>query len=851
MLGLATGAAELFPLSTSELLLHGGLTVVKATLVMVGALGLSLLLRRSSAASRHALWTGTIVALLALPFLPAVTGSLPGIPVPVLEQPAPHPGGDPADSMASGIGFGLDSDAAGTPATGPAHDSTSDSAESMASGIGLGLGSHRAGPATSSRGADSDGSPTAAAAGGTGATEAAGAASARAVRWLLLAWAAGAIAFLLPLLLGLVRGRRLIRRALPLTGAEWQQALRWAAVRVGIKRRVPARLTPDATTAMAGGVLRPVVLLPEAATRWNAERRDLVLLHELVHVKRHDPARQILGRVTLALYWFHPLVWWVIRQASTAREEACDERVVALGQRPSTYARHLLHLTDPTPPALAGVTGFHHPDLEKRLMKILDPEPRSPRWRGLATGLLAGVWMVTVAALSPMGTENPPAVEVTEPSPTSVYVDTIDLPVPTPPVRPSPEPPVDPAPAPPAEPPAAPTPAAAPAPSPVAPQPPSTPLPPGHCPIEGAPERTADGLHTLHAPSDSLWSITTRIDGLTLCLHAEGRIQWDDEGARIRSMVPGASLTLSVAGDEGTQWLRITSGEAEGELEHRWLVGGQERPAGPDMLEWRDAHLAYMAVHASRARIQGEEARLRGEIARVQGETARLRGELARVQGEEARLVGERTRARSQEPRLQAEMARVQAEVVQTRSEIARLRSAQVRHQTERERTARRIAVLEEAREAVTDPDARAGLAAEIAALRDEMERIQDEIEATDVNEEVAALEARLLEEQERVEQRVAEIQAEIQALAQETDPEAMDEELARHRAENRERMEALQARIARQEEEARERIREIQTEIEALGTEERLQELASRMGDLADRLLAAVREAGFNGGGW
>ena len=831
--GLVLGVNGFLPLGPDELLLHGGVTVVKATLLMAGALGLSLLLRRSSAAYRHALWTGTIVALLALPFLPALTGPLPGIPVPVL--PAV---GDSAEAVVDDWGALGDPSSLGdsaeamTARVGPVRGSArSDSAEApghwLAGGAGE-LGSDAPGVDTAGGGVLSVGPPgtdrpaTGLPANSFSAAEHPDAGGPGIAPWLLAAWALGVLAFLLPLALGIFRGRGLIGRAIPVARPEWTAALGRAAARVGLQRRVSMRLTPEASTAMVGGVLRPVVLLPEAALRWGPERRDLVLLHELVHVKRHDPARQILGRLAVALYWFHPLAWWVAREASMAREEACDERVVALGQRPSVYAGHLLDLTRTDAPALAGLTGFHHPDLEKRLMKILDPEPRSGRWAGLATGALAVVWVVTVAALSPVDQEVPLPAEAVEPLPVPAVADTV-RPAPTPPAAPA-----EPTP----EAPEAPTTSAGPVPeAPGAPPTPPHPLPQAQCPVDGPPDGEFRGIRTA---SDTLArSVVTGIDGMTLCLHARGEIEWDPEGARIRSMAPGASVTLSVSGEEGTQWLRMTPGEADGELHHRWLVEGEERPVGPEVMEWRDAHLSFMAAY-------GSQARLRAQIARVRGETARLHGEVARIQGEEARLRGERARALSQEPRLQAEIARMQAEGARIASEIARLRSAEPRLQAERARLARQLAVMEEAREAVTDPDVRAGLSSEIAALREKIERVEAEVREAEVSEEVAVLQDRLAEHRSRMEERIAEVRAEIEALAAEDDPEAVDEEIARHRAETRERMEALRARIAEQEEEARERIGEVQAEMEALH---------ARMGDLGARLLDAIEAAGFDNG--
>ena len=130
-------------------------------------------------------------------------------------------------------------------------------------------------------------------------------------------------------------------------------------------------------TPMAGGLRRSVILLPESAAAWTEERRELVLLHELVHVRRLDAPRQILSRFAASLYWFHPLVWLATRMSVLAREEACDEAVIELGCRPSTYARHLLELAEPARLPLPALATFERPHLIARLDR-----PHRPVTRG-------------------------------------------------------------------------------------------------------------------------------------------------------------------------------------------------------------------------------------------------------------------------------------------------------------------------------------------------------------------------------------------------------------------------------------------------------------------------------------
>jgi hypothetical protein len=73
-----------------------------------------------------------------------------------------------------------------------------------------------------------------------------------------------------------------------------------------------------------------------------------------------------------ALFWFHPLVWWIGARLVEERERACDEAVLRLGSKPHNYAEAILticksYLESPVS-FVAGVTG---PSLKKRIEAIL------------------------------------------------------------------------------------------------------------------------------------------------------------------------------------------------------------------------------------------------------------------------------------------------------------------------------------------------------------------------------------------------------------------------------------------------------------------------------------------------
>ena len=155
---------------------------------------------------------------------------------------------------------------------------------------------------------------------------------------------------------------------------------------------------------MTWGWLRPVVLLPSDSVGWPEDRRRVVLMHELAHVKRWDCLTQQFAQVSCAAYWFNPLSWWASMRMMEEREKACDNLVLLAGREPSEYAGHLLALVrerrSQRGVSMAAVAMARGANLEGRLRAILDPRA-TPRilshWTAAAVLLVAGTVVVSLA----------------------------------------------------------------------------------------------------------------------------------------------------------------------------------------------------------------------------------------------------------------------------------------------------------------------------------------------------------------------------------------------------------------------------------------------------------------------
>ena len=160
-----------------------------------------------------------------------------------------------------------------------------------------------------------------------------------------LVWSAGAL-----VVLGRGAAARLLldrwaSEAQPVEDGPSHALLHSTRERLGLRREVLLLAHPDVASPMTFGVLRPLVLVPEAWSQWHVDRRRAVLLHELAHVARLDALLEDLLLVTRAAFWFLPPVWLLERDLREAREVDCDAAVVAAGARASRYAGLLLRLT--------------------------------------------------------------------------------------------------------------------------------------------------------------------------------------------------------------------------------------------------------------------------------------------------------------------------------------------------------------------------------------------------------------------------------------------------------------------------------------------------------------------------
>ena len=259
--------------------------------------------------------------------------------------------------------------------------------------------------------------------------------------WIDGLWLAGVLAFSVRGLCGWWFLRKLRLASI----AEPPAALRTSFNRIcaafGLHRTVLLRLSNVVDIPVTMGSLRALVLLPlSAVTSLGPEELEVVLAHELAHVRRADFFWNVLQTIAETFFFFHPAVWWINKCIRHERELCCDDLALKVCPNPFVYAHALFRLEEQRSHRLhlAMALDGHasHPNLLSRIERILgEPMTRIPSRRLRPFSLAAAIAGLTVllvpvphvlAKLAPAQQPLPVATPIASPvMPASAHANTV------------------------------------------------------------------------------------------------------------------------------------------------------------------------------------------------------------------------------------------------------------------------------------------------------------------------------------------------------------------------------------------------------------------------------------------
>jgi bla regulator protein BlaR1 len=175
-----------------------------------------------------------------------------------------------------------------------------------------------------------------------------------------------------------VRWRRMsaaIRNAVQIDDGREVAVLRRMESVGGIRNRIRMFLSHSSLELGIFGIARPVLVWPEGiSARLEDAHVEAILAHEVGHVRRRDNLFAAIHMSVEAIFWFHPLVWFLGTRLVEEREVACDEEVLELGSERQVYAESILKICEfCVSSPLACVSGVTGADLKKRIVRIMTP----------------------------------------------------------------------------------------------------------------------------------------------------------------------------------------------------------------------------------------------------------------------------------------------------------------------------------------------------------------------------------------------------------------------------------------------------------------------------------------------
>jgi beta-lactamase regulating signal transducer with metallopeptidase domain/HEAT repeat protein len=145
------------------------------------------------------------------------------------------------------------------------------------------------------------------------------------------------------LMFGVRGGKRLRQRATHVSEQGILEILQRHAKSLGVRVAPLLAYSTEVAVPTVVGMIKPMILLPASfATGFPTEQLELLLLHELAHLRRYDHVLNLMQRVIESILFYNPAIWWLSSRVRFERELCCDDLVLRHGGDRRAYAASLL-----------------------------------------------------------------------------------------------------------------------------------------------------------------------------------------------------------------------------------------------------------------------------------------------------------------------------------------------------------------------------------------------------------------------------------------------------------------------------------------------------------------------------
>ncbi len=117
--------------------------------------------------------------------------------------------------------------------------------------------------------------------------------------------------------------------------------------KLGIRRAVALKSSSRVYAPISLGVFSPTIILPgDVMDGESMDELEMILAHELAHIKRLDYLVRFLQNALKVFFFFHPLFHLMKRNLAREREHICDDWVIHVTEHRSRYAECLVNMLE-------------------------------------------------------------------------------------------------------------------------------------------------------------------------------------------------------------------------------------------------------------------------------------------------------------------------------------------------------------------------------------------------------------------------------------------------------------------------------------------------------------------------
>ena len=221
------------------------------------------------------------------------------------------------------------------------------------------------------------------------------------LNWIVLAWMLGAGLLSLRSLTAWIAAIRLKHSRTFPASEIWREKLERLRDRIRLSRPVTLLESCLTDVPVVVGFLRPAILVPAALfTGFPPDQLELILIHELAHIRRCDYLINLLQSIVEDVLFYHPAVWWVSSVIRAERENCCDDIVVAETHNARGFAAALAALEQNRWAAQEAALAANGGHLMNRVRRLLEGRDHSPAIAPVFFASLLPVVLVIAASAS-------------------------------------------------------------------------------------------------------------------------------------------------------------------------------------------------------------------------------------------------------------------------------------------------------------------------------------------------------------------------------------------------------------------------------------------------------------------